>query len=663
MRTNIIITIVSFLVINFAFGQDYSSDKKKLLSIGDEQITVAEFMRVYQKNNIQNEVIDKKSLEEYLELFINFKLKVKEAEDLGLDTNKSFVDELGGYRKQLTKPYFIDDNVNQQLVEEAYKRKLIDIRASHILIKLQESASPEDTLRAYKKIEGIRERIMQGDNFEELAVEFSDDPSARDMEAVPGQRPFRKGNQGDLGYFTVFDMLYPFENGAYNTKTGDVSEIIRTRFGYHIIKVTDKKDAMGKATVAHVYAAMPKGSGHSDSVKIEKKILQAQKEIQNGADFDAVVLKYSDDRGSKEKGGVLPPFGVNRMVPEFISEIASLNEPGQISGPVLTQYGWHLIKLVEQEKPGTFEEEEETLKERIQRDSRSHKSRDAVIIKVKKDYKFKEYPQNLEAVTALVDSSILDKKWKSDTAAHLIKPLFKFGKEKYSQADFAEYMAKKQLKNRETNIDVFVRKSYEEFIDDMCIDYLDLKLEKIYPDFGALMKEYRDGILLFELTDQKVWSKAVKDTTGLEEFYNKNKNNYLWDQRAKATIYTVLDKNKLDDVRNRVLNGVKPEHLVDSYKNDSLPVVKFESGKYDLDANEYIRQTGLIKGISSNFENNEGVVFVMIYDIVDPEPKSLDEARGIITADYQNYLEKVWIKDLRKKYPVKVNSKVLSSIK
>ncbi|MEI8049804.1 MAG: peptidylprolyl isomerase, partial [Bacteroidota bacterium] len=248
------------------FSQVWSQNSDQvLMNVAGENVTKSEFLGVYQKNNTKGEVIDQKSLDEYLDLFINFKLKVKEAEVLGLDTVKSFRDELGGYRKQLAQPYLIDEDANKALLDEAFARKGEDIRASHILIRVDKNAKPADTLAAYNKVMKIRKRLLKGEDFGKLAIEFSDDESAKDR-TQEGRT--MKGNKGDLGYFTVFDMVYPFETGAYSTKTGDVSQPVRSEFGYHLIKFTDRKPAMGKVQIAHILFLYPKDAKAADSAAL-----------------------------------------------------------------------------------------------------------------------------------------------------------------------------------------------------------------------------------------------------------------------------------------------------------------------------------------------------------------------------------------------------------
>lgn len=644
-------------------AQDYMTDNRTLLTVGDEKVSVAEFMRVYQKNNVQGEVIDKKSIQEYLDLYIKFKLKVKEAEDLGMDTVKAFIDELDGYRTQLTKPYFIDEDVNEALLQEAYERKLTDIRASHILIRIDENAAPEDTLKAYQQMLEIRQKALSGTDFGNLAVEFSQDPSAKDMTDPNSGNILRNGNRGDLGYFTVFDMVYPFENGAYKTYSGEISEIIRTRFGYHLIKVTDKKEAMGKATVAHIYLRFPQNANKQDSAALNEKINKAYQELVDGKDFANVVLAYSDDQGTREKGGELPPFGSNRMVPEFIFAISQLRETGDFSKPFLTQYGWHIVKLINRDTPGTFEEVKEELNKRLARDARSHKSEEAVIQKIKNDYHFKEYSKNLNALKSMIDSSLLQAKWNPDTASDMNKAVFKIGKQKFSQYELAQFISKKQKKEKPQNIQSFLDKTYKDFVVESCINYLDSRLEEIYPDFGLLMKEYRDGILLFELTDEKVWSKAVSDSTGLTVFHEANKNNYMWDTRVMVSTYTIKGLDRMEEITAKIEAGSTAKEIFRDTNTFSSDQIRMDSKIYAKGDNARIDQMEWTAGTTEVIAQNDEVVTLVIDEIIAPQPKSLNEARGLIIADYQNELEKEWVEALRGKYEVVINQKVVESIK
>ena len=660
LKSSLIVVLMLSISILFS-SSSLAQNKKVLLSIGDENITVGEFYNVYEKSNSQGDVIDKKSMEEYLNLYINFKLKVKEALDLRMDTNSAFISELDGYREQLAKPYFVDESINEDLFAEAWDRKQKDVRASHILIKIDENASPEDTLIAYNKVMDFRNRIMNGENFGDLAVEMSEDPSARDREAT-GRRPFMRGNRGDLGYFSVFDMVYPFESGAYNSEVGDVTLPIRTQFGYHLIKLDDKKNAMGQAQVAHIYFMIPPNATAADSARVEKKANKVYQEILDGKPYIDAVSEYSEDKGSAKTGGLLPWFGVNRMVPEFIEIVYQLNDSGDIAKPLLTAYGWHIVQLKGKKPIKPYDEIKDELKKKVLKDSRAEKSKDIIVEKIKKDFKFKEYSKAKNSFYTVVDSSILIGKWEISNADGLEKTLFKIGNKKYTQKDFADYLFANQKNQTRVAVDIYVNKEYDKFVNEKCLDYFDSNLEKTYPEFDLLMKEYRDGILLFELTDEKVWSKAIKDTTGLKEFYNKNKNNYMWDERLDASVYTVRDPEILDDVQAKVFEGVSDYEILLLYNNDSITNVAVESEKFLKGENKIIDSIEWEVGNSKDIINGEETSFVLVREVLPPQIKEMNEARGLIIADYQNYLEAEWIKLLKEKYNVKINKKVLSTL-
>lgn len=633
-----------------------------LITIADENITKSEFLSIYQKNNVNGEVLDKKSLEEYIELFINFKLKVHEAVDLGLDTVPSFINELKGYRDQLAKPYFVDEEVNEELLKQAYNRKTIDVRVSHILVRVEKFAAPEDTLEAYNKIMAIRERIINGEDFNDVAEEVSEDPSARDMPAR-GFQPARKGNRGDMGYFSVFDMVYPFEEAAYNLPIGEISMPVHTDFGYHLLKVGNKCPALGKVQVAHLFVQMPKEATHEDSVMLEKKVDSIYNAIIQNADYEEMVAAFSDDKSSAENGGVLPWFGSNRMVPEFIDGIIKIKDTSQMVEPILTSYGWHIIKLIDKKPIGDFEDEKADLKQKLAKDPRSKKGKESIIRRIKEENNYKDYPKAISAFVDVIDSTIYKRKWETENAAGMDKVVFKLGDEKYNQQQFAEFISKHQSINSKETISQFVDATFKKFVDEKVIEYEDARLEEIYPEFKALVKEYRDGILLFELTDQKVWTKAIKDTTGLKEFHNNNRDNYMWVNRINAGIFTCDNENIAGEVRKMVQDEQTDEEIFETFNNDTLVQVNILRKKFSPGENPVIDEIKWKEGISKNVETEDGkTVFVVVYGLLDPEPKTLNEARGLITADYQNYLEDLWIKELKKKYTVIVHEEILSDI-
>ena len=633
-----------------------------LMTIAGKKVFVSEFMNIYQKNNVKGETIDKKSLDEYLDLFINFKLKVKQAEELGLDTVSSFRNELNGYRDQLAKPYFTDEATLNRLIQEAYDREKTDLRASHVFFRLKPDATPADTLVAYKNAMAAREKIMKGTSFEAVAVEVSEDPSAKDREATQ-QHPFLKGNKGDLGFFAVFDMVYAFENGAWNTETGKVSMPVHTEYGYHLIKVTARRPALGKVTVAHIFLSIPKNATAEDSARVQKRIDSVYAKLNGGASFEDVVKIYSDDKGSAAKGGVLPAFGVNRMVPEFVEAIYTLNNVGDFTKPILTTYGWHIVKLIDRKGQRPLDEEKPELKQRIMKDNRGDQTREVVIARIRSEYGITENPEGLKAFYNVVTDSIFFGKWKASLADALTGMIFKIGNMTFLQKDFADYLASTQRKQEKQDIKAYVNKTYNAFKDESLLKFENSQLEQKYPEFKALMGEYRDGILLFDLTDQKVWSKAVKDTLGLQSFYQKNKNNYKWDTRVDASIYTIKDPKAVQKVKNFVKSGLSDKDLLKEINTDSLQILAIETGKFSRKDNKLIDSIPWTPGFSADIVNNGATVFVNVHKILKPEVKELNDARGLITADYQNYLEKEWITSLKAKYPVEVNKVVLAKIK
>ena len=552
-----------------------------ILSIGKDNIKKSEFINIYKKNN-QSTVIDQKSLDEYMELFINFKLKVMEAHELGLDTLTSFINELEGYRKQLAQPYLVDKDVSEGLMQEAYSRMKMDVRASHILIKTKPGATPADTLATWKKIMDVRKRLVAGEDFNKVASEVSDDPSAKDQAATES-RPFAKGNGGDLGYFTAFDMVYPFECAAYETPKGEISMPFKTDYGFHMIKVTDKKEAMGKIQVAHILVLVPTDSSNDFVNQMKLRIDSAYAKIKAGAKWEDVVNEFSDDKGSAPKGGTLPWFGVNRMVPDFIVAISKLKEKGDISAPFKTQYGWHIIKLIDHKPIGSFDDVKSDIKVKITRDQRSNKSKESLVAKIKVEAQFKEFPGAKESFYKVITDSIFVNRWKLEEAATLKANLFSIGDKVYTQPDFANYMYKNQGKKGESIVEQ-VNTSYKSFVEDACIAWEDNHLSDKYPEFKALMKEYREGILLFDLTDQKVWSKAIKDSIGLEGFYSKYKSQYMWTDRIDASLYTCANEDIAKKTRKLVEKAAKKnlsdKDISDEINKNAPKNLKITSGKY-----------------------------------------------------------------------------------
>jgi peptidyl-prolyl cis-trans isomerase SurA len=641
-------------------------DKQVLMTIGDQDITAKEFCDVYYKNNLKSDVIEKKSVDEYLELFTTFRMKVMEAERMKLDTSAKFQKELAGYRKQLAKPFMSSDDITDELIQEAYQRKLKDIRASHILVRCDKNALPSDTLKAYNKAMEIRKKALAKDaDFGALADQYSDDPSAKGMKATD-QTPARPGNHGDLGYFTVFDMVYPFETGAYNTKEGDISMPVRSDFGYHIIKVYSITDAMGSVQAAHIFLQLPFDASAEDEAAMKQKADNIYKELmaQNGKNWNEMVKQYSDDKGTVARNGALSSFTVSRIVPEFIEACKSL-EIDQIAKPVRTNYGYHIIKLLSKSGVGSFEKESNGLSERIEKDQRSKKSEEMVLKQVKSEYKFKQNDKNLEAFMATIDSTILRKAYEPAADVDLNATLFSLENTPTKVKDFVAYIKEKMTMQKYVTPATYAYQLYESFRNETILDYGDAHLEDKYPEFKALVQEYKDGIMLFDLMDREVWDKAVKDTVGLKEFHERNAAKYMWGDRVQASIITVTRPESLPKVKALLDSGIELDSLRNAIQRDSIGYAFVRKGYYQKGDNQYVDQTEWKVGVRNEIPStvDQSTTIVCIREVRKPEPKTLKEARGLVTSDYQVELEQKWVKSLKERYPVKINEKVLDKVR
>ncbi|MFY7970440.1 MAG: peptidylprolyl isomerase [Flavobacteriales bacterium] len=639
--------ILPLMVISLFCGLNGSAQNKDatVLTIENEAVSVEEFENIFRKNN-RDSIITPAALDEYMELFINFKLKVKAARELGMDTVAKFRNELAGYRAQLARPYLTDGDKLDELVAEAYKNMQKDIKARHILIKCEANATPEDTLRAYTKAMSLYTRIAAGEDFETVARENSDDPSA-------------KQNGGNLGYFTAFQMVYPFEEAAYGAKIGEVARPVRTRYGYHIIEVEDSRPARGEIRVAHIMVKEKKEEGGAKNA--EDKINEIYQRLLNGESFEELSAKYSEDGSSAKKGGELPFFGPNKMVPEFEEASFALKNDNELSKPFKTSYGWHIVKRLELKPVPEFDQVEREIRSKVSKDSRAEKTRNSFIAKLKKEYNFSVNKESFRALTAKADTSIYSGNW-SVKKKVLKMPLMTIDGKSYTNGDFHKYIiSKKGVKSR-GDVQEYLAKELDVYGNDLLVRYEDSRLEAKHSPFRLLVNEYREGILLFELTDQKVWSKAVKDSVGLEAYYEKNKEKFLWPDRIEASIYTCANAQVADQVRKLMTLGLEQADIAAEINKVTQLNLQVEEGLFTKDDKEVLSRIVWKKGLSENVELGGQVYIVDIRELIPASPKRLQDARGLVTSDYQDYLEKEWIKELRKKYKYSVNKDVLHTI-
>jgi peptidyl-prolyl cis-trans isomerase SurA len=672
-----------------------------LMTIGNSGVSLSEFESVYSKNRGKEEAAkDPKALDNYLDLFVTFKMKVKEAEEMGLDTSASFKTELSGYRKQLAQPYLTDKDVNEKLLAECYDRMKYDVHAKHILIKVDENALPKDTIEAYTRIMIIRnyllgkavtpgmlaeydaqvkknmmykgaskkdsiEGVRRISTLKNLNSGLASVPAADKFGAaakVISEEQSAKDSKGDLGYFTSMQMVYPFECAAYNTKPGEISMPVRTRFGYHLVLVEDKRTARGEILVGHIMVNAKAGLPAQDSINAKNKIDEIYAKLQKGEKFEDLAAQYSDDKTTARKGGELPWFGSYRMPLEFETASFALAKNGDYSAPVKSRFGWHIIRRIDRRGVAKFEDIRNELKAKIAKDSRSNKGRESLIAKLKAEYKFHEVPKSKDAFIHLIDSTYFQGKWTAARASKLNAPMFYLANEAYTQTDFAKYLESHMTRRAPANAGQIVYENYRNWVDESVISHEESQLDAKYPEFRALMQEYRDGILLFDLMDKKVWSKAVKDTVGLKEFYDKNKNNYLYDERADASVFSAATPKIAEEVRKMISKGKSDAEILEKLNKDSQLNLTIETKIFSKGENGMV-DANWTPGISADKDVDKKVVFVRVNKILKPSPKTLGEAKGAVTSDYQNYLEKTWVESLKKKYPVTINKEVLAQVK
>lgn len=650
MKKTISILVITIFAVNL-----FSQSEKILMTINGKDITTEEFKRVYTKNNNITPNTEQKSVDDYIDLFINYKLKVIEAENKGYDTMKTFLDEFDGYTKQLAKPYLQNQKLKDKLIKESYERSQYEINASHILIRVDENALPEDTTKAYEKISEIRARINGGEPFEEVARATSDDQSV-------------KQNGGNLGYFSVFRMVYPFECGAYNTPVGKVSTPVRTQFGYHIIKVNEKRPARGSIEVAHIMTRVPRDASAPEIQAAEEKIQKAYHELMDGSKWEDIVSQYSEHQRTKENNGNIGWLKTGQAPEEFMEVCYKLEVDG-ISKPIRTQGGFHIAKILDKKGVESFEESKERLAKRVDGD----KGRRAALVDIMdkelmNKYGFEALNNNAHEIANVLDSGIYLGNWDFTKAGQLKKPILKNSDISYTQYDYAKFLADQsrfemQRKSFETIATNYIKK----FISEKLNEYAINQLPKENLEYKYLLQEYHDGILLFNLTNDMVWKKAQEDSLGLEAFY-KTTDKYQWDKRIDVVIYEYTNndftsslpklakkqaKKKLDD--SFIIANLCPE--------DTIPCITISKKTYEKGHDAITEKIKWEKGSYTVLNNDDAIYFYYIVDTHPVENKKLNEARGLYIADYQTFLEEKWVGELREKYNIKVNNEVLGSLK
>lgn len=634
------------ILISFAFIASISY-AQELMIIGQEKVSVDEFLRIYQKNNQSTTSYSEKDVQEYVELFTLFKMKLQEAKRMRLDTLPMLKEDYQKYTDQLVQNHFVDKNYIENIWKAQYEHMKYDVKVAHIMVKCAPNANPSDTLIAYNKLNYLRQQATK-DNFAKLATENSEDQSS----AIKG---------GLLGYITAFMTFPEFEQPCFQTPIGAISSIFRTQYGYHIIHVLDKRVARGKIKVAHIYLKK------SEKPEVaEKQIQEAYKQIMSKKlTFENAVKKYTEDASTKETYGVLNEFGVSEMVNDFEEQCFALKNPGDLSKPFMTEYGWHLVKLIEKIPVKGYEDSKDYIKQRMANDPRVNNLKGIAYSRMLDKYKFTEPPANLSPLMAnMPDTFFMIKNW-------VLKPmkaiesntLFSFAGKSFNLKDFTNYVNANyntaSSKSKKDAIDAMYAAYKEKVIWQMAKDLLSAE-DKTY---SQLESEYMNGLLIFEIMDREVWKKALADTLGSMKMYEEVKSNYWFKDRVM-----------LEGIKTKKTEGL--DTYIQSLTSLSAKVV-FEKIKQSKDSNEFVYYERTIergdypeidkamdaKAISVQFKDEDkSSILAKVVKLLPPSIKPYSEIKGRIQNLYQNKLEKEWGRSLRSKYPVKINNIELSKI-
>ncbi|MUU79777.1 peptidylprolyl isomerase [Winogradskyella endarachnes] len=634
---------VVLLVLNISFSQE---NDEVLLKVGDASIKASEFLRVYNKNLDLVKDESQKDIDGYLKLFTEYQLKLQEAKHLKLDEDKNYKREFTRYKKQLIKNYISENKVTDELVEEAYKRSKIDINASHALVRLD--ANAKDTIAAYNQVLAIRDRVLK-EGYKTVQADMHN-----------GETVFLE----DLGYFSAFKMVYDFESAAYNTPVGEISMPFRTQFGYHVVMINDKRTSRGTITAAHI---MISESQKDSLTNPENRIQTIYKKLNQGESFEALAKQFSEDKSSANNGGKLTPFKSGQLSStKFEDEAFSLKNNGDYSKPFKTAYGWHIVKRIDLKEIAPFEDVKAFLVTRVKRDSRSKLINEAMLAKLKKKYKIEYNSKAKSYFTNLLNDKFYTRGWEVPKDLNKAEPIFTINNSPFTYNAFAKHLFNSQrlYANNKLPFATIVDKEFDAFFETSVFKYREENLELENKDYANILKEYRDGLLLFDLMEKEIWNKASKDTLGLETYYNDNKSNYKWEDRVDVVIATSSDKSNLKKLRKLMKKGKSEEEIKEALNKNDQENVIFTKGIYNVTNPILPTDFKAKQGLSDVYNNhNEAYHIINVKEVIPSRVKTFEEARGLVVNDYQAVLESNWIQDLYSRYNVQINDGVLKSVK
>ncbi|AND63303.1 peptidylprolyl isomerase [Flavobacterium covae] len=643
------LTTALLIISTTGFSQNLNKDI--LFTIDDKPYYTDEFLRVYNKNIDLVKDESQKDLNAYLDLYVAYKLKINKANKLELQNGTQYKNELRSYRNQLAKNYTSDTKVTKALIDEAYTRIQKEVKASHILILCDENATPEDTLKAYKQIQEVRNKALKGESFESLAIQYSQDPSAKE-------------NKGNLGYFSAFRMVYPFESAAYKTKIEEISMPVRTRFGYHLLKVQDIRENRGEVTVAHIMILRPQNNTDADIIKSKNSIYDIYSKLKQGENFATLANQYSEDKSSAPKGGTLPRFSSGQLSSDIFEDKAfELKKIGDYSEPFESQFGWHIVKLIEKHPIKKLQEMERELDAKIRKDDRSKIIVSALTSKLRQKYSVKRNEKMFLEIKNIITDSYYNPEWQMPENKKQLfdKELVKIADKSIEGTLFInELNSQQKIKTKIKPIEKLIDQAYSNFIDNQLNIYYNENLEKEFPEFANIVEEYRDGLLLFDLMEKEIWNKAKQDTIGLKKYFQENKLKYQWKNRAEVITVSSTNEEFVKKAQKLLKENATIDVLKEKLNTKEIinVIPKKEIVEEGNNPNIILKE-----GVTKIYKEKEYFYVTKVLKILPARQKELEETKGKVISDYQQFLEDNWVSELKKEFKVNINNNVFEKLK
>ncbi|MBR1626575.1 MAG: peptidylprolyl isomerase [Bacteroidales bacterium] len=669
------------LLCAFATVKTNAQKNEILFTIADKDtVTVSEFMQMYNRNSGTAGIVT--DIDDYLDLYINYKLKLLQAREIGLDKDSSTIKQVEEYKKNILKPYINDPKIMDSLVRQAYDRLHTLIRVSQILISVPDNVAPGDTMQYYQKARSVYKKALNGENFTELVDKYSDDASANPPKGV--------ANHGDMGYFTSMLMIYPFEDACYSyiesknsDDLGDSIVFCRTQFGYHIIKlVSVKKVDFMTMSFSHIFISTQKHSEQEAKDLIDNAYGQIAV-----LGFDSVAKAFSEDKFSANNGGRMYNQHPSVVPAEYIDLYMNLSD-GKITQPFQTRFGWHIVRFNSSAEIPHFDMIRSEIYDRISKDERVSMGVKKFIADSKEFYGFSVDTNALKRLAGFISDSVFSATWvMPDAEDRDVKPLkkdvlFSVGKDSFYSWNFLEYIFENQTKTSPIHLQSYINTKFEEYSGTCVIDYASSHIYEQYPQLEEAVKEFENGVLIFDLTDRMVWNKSVSDSIAVRQYYEDNKSKYLYTERADAVIWTINKSLNISGLKKKILGYKKRKKSNDEikdilnrkYSKDGKEKFAYIWGRFEYGTNrnidknvfadiDNIKKQNYPYGIIDTSSVTNRNLLIVVNEIMPVGIKPFESCKGLVTSDYQEVLEKSWIDDLKKQYPVVINFDLLNTLK